>query len=63
MKKVYFLKVHGGHQVGDIVSVSKAVALELISSGIARSCSNRDFLVKPNFAGAKSKAINTNILS
>lgn len=57
MKKVYLLKSYNGHNVGEIIEVTNNVAFGLIENGTARTCADRDFLVKPEFG--KSKAVDT----
>ena len=61
MRKVYLLKPYRDYQAGEIITVSNNVAFGLIEQKIARKCTNRDFLVKPEFG--ETKAIDLNKLS
>lgn len=61
MKSVKLLELYENHGIGDIVIVDNDIATGLIEQGIARLCTNRDFLVKPEFG--VSKAIDTRKIS
>jgi hypothetical protein len=54
MINVFLLKPYNGHGVSEIVNVRNDIALDLIEQKVARSCTNRDFLIKPIFGKTKA---------
>jgi len=54
MRQVYLLENYNNYNKGDIIKLPINRAKQLISEGIARVATNRDFLVKPIFGIAKA---------